>query len=43
VRRYTVTVRSSFALPPGRYAYKYIAATARRGQQFQVFRLVTVA
>jgi hypothetical protein len=40
--RYTVTVRSSTALPAGRYAYKYVATTARRGQNFQVIRLVSV-
>jgi hypothetical protein len=40
--RYTVTVRSSTALQPGNYAYKHVATTARRGQRFQMIRLVTV-
>jgi hypothetical protein len=41
--RYTVVVRSSASLASGRYAYKYVATTRQRGQQFQVLRLVNVA
>ena len=40
---YTVVLRSSVPLPAGRYAYKYVATTTRRGQRFQVIRLVTLA
>jgi hypothetical protein len=39
---YTVVVRSSATLPPGRYAFKYVATTSRRGQSFQVLRIVNV-
>ena len=41
--RYTVVVRSSASLASGRYAYKYVATTGRRGQQFQVLRIVNVS
>lgn len=41
--RYSVTVRSSVLLPPGRYAYKHVATTRKRGQRFQMIRLVVVA
>ena len=41
--RYTVVVRSSASLAPGRYAYKYVATTRQRGQQFQVLRIVNVS
>jgi hypothetical protein len=40
--RYTVTVRSRAALSPGRYAYKHVATTNRRGQKFQMIRAVAV-
>jgi hypothetical protein len=41
--RYTVTVRSSTPLATGRYAYKHVATTSRRGQKFQMIRIVEVA
>lgn len=41
--RYTVVVRSAASLSSGRYAYKYVATTGRRGQQFQVLRIVNVS
>jgi hypothetical protein len=41
--RYTVVVRSSASLAAGRYAYKYVATTRQRGQQFQVLRIVNVS
>jgi hypothetical protein len=41
--RYTVTVRSSAPLGAGRYAYKHVATTSRRGQKFQMIRIVEVA
>jgi hypothetical protein len=40
--KYTVTVSSSTALGPGTYAYKAIVTTKRRGERFQMLRLVTV-
>lgn len=40
--RYTVTVFSSAVLPAGVYAYKAVVTTNRRGERFQMIRLVTV-
>ena len=40
--RYTVVVTSRTALAPGTYAYKAVVRTNRRGERFQMIRLVTV-
>jgi hypothetical protein len=40
--RYTVIVFSRTVLAPGVYAYKAIVTTNRRGERFQMIRLVTV-
>jgi hypothetical protein len=40
--RYTVTVSSRTQLGAGTYAYKAIVRTRRRGERFQMIRLVTV-
>jgi hypothetical protein len=40
--RYAVTVSSRTQLGPGTYAYKAVVRTRRRGERFQMIRLVTV-
>jgi hypothetical protein len=40
--RYTVIVRSATALTAGVFAYKHVVRTNRRGERFQMIRLVTV-
>jgi hypothetical protein len=40
--RYTVTLRSVVSLPPGRYTYRHIGFTGRRGERMTMIRYVNV-
>ena len=41
--RYTVTLRSRVALPAGRYTYRHVGTTRRRGERMVMIRYVAVA
>jgi hypothetical protein len=40
--RYTVTLRAKVSLPPGRYTYRHLGTTRRRGERMTMIRYVTV-
>ncbi|HVE67863.1 MAG TPA: hypothetical protein VNB64_04710 [Solirubrobacteraceae bacterium] len=40
--RYTATLRARVSLPPGRYTYRHVGTTARRGERMVMLRYVTV-
>ena len=40
--RYTVTLRANVSLPPGRYTYRHLGTTGRRGERMTMIRFVTV-
>jgi hypothetical protein len=41
--RYTVTLRAKVTLPPGRYTYRHLGTTRRRGERMTMIRYVTVS
>jgi hypothetical protein len=40
--RYTVTLRAKVSLPPGRYTYRHLGTTRRRGERMTMIRYVAV-
>jgi hypothetical protein len=40
--RYSVTLRAKVSLPPGRYTYRHLGTTRRRGERMTMVRFVTV-
>jgi hypothetical protein len=40
--KYTATLRSKVALPPGTYIYRHVGTTRKRGERFFMVRLFTV-